>query len=70
MSKCGAEKYKKMDIEYAQTFDDTELTRIADIQVKQMLHFPQGASQRRYNRVIRREIRRRGLPWKPPTSLA
>lgn len=63
---CDA--YRTDNLHAAESFDDGEICGIADTQVKRAQTFPaQSASQRQYDRMVRREIRRRGLTWSPPT---
>lgn len=70
MPECEAWEWRAENQEAAEEFPDDELCRIADVQVKRTKNMGAalGASQREYDRQIRREIRRRGLDWEPKSA--
>lgn len=66
---CAAASSKAADSAHAEAFPNHEITQIADTQVRRALQRRnQSAAQRAFDRMVRREIRRRGLTWSPPTS--
>jgi hypothetical protein len=64
MAECKINpQYRQSDEEHAQRATNDELLRWIEAQITKNKAGPQGASQRNYNMLCRREARRRGLTF-------
>lgn len=65
--RCKATRNRDINRERATNWSNVELVKIANMQIDVAHRRPdRSAEQRDYDQLIRREIRRRGLDWKPP----